>query len=314
MTSEKTVSKLFGFFIFILPIPFAFFTLKKGYSTRARALSFVWLIIFIIIGISADNDNKSSGTASQTSSPSSESSTTKLVEDKIPEKDLQVFPLTNESGEPFKEFIEKTFNYDDLKKLPSAHFTPKTQYESLDEYKARLSKSVNSFNKAVKEHVDKNVKDKYVTAKIEQFSVSYNAEKEQASFSKGMVNNHQSFPSSAYLYAKPLFYRYNYLGFSDLLSDGIKLDKKDAIAADVVNNPGYLLATFRLTAKSGDIDNKDKKNKLEKLEAKYAEYKLPTLELVKCDWIVKDKKLWSWKGEGEYSGPAGFVNLIDAVR
>lgn len=49
-TDEKrTVSTLLGIGIFLMPYFFAWFTLRKGYSTVARIVSFVWLIIMLSV-------------------------------------------------------------------------------------------------------------------------------------------------------------------------------------------------------------------------------------------------------------------------
>ncbi len=47
-SSPKQVSMLLGIGIFIMPIIFAWFTLKQGYSTVSRAVSMVWLVIYIL--------------------------------------------------------------------------------------------------------------------------------------------------------------------------------------------------------------------------------------------------------------------------
>jgi hypothetical protein len=45
---KKTVSNLLGVGIFLIPFLFSWFTLRQGYTTQARVLSFLWLIFNII--------------------------------------------------------------------------------------------------------------------------------------------------------------------------------------------------------------------------------------------------------------------------
>ena len=47
----RRVGLLLGIGIFVIPIVFAWFTLRKGHSTTARVVSFVWMVISI--GIAA---------------------------------------------------------------------------------------------------------------------------------------------------------------------------------------------------------------------------------------------------------------------
>lgn len=47
--NQKQVSIMLGIGIFLMPIIFAWFTLRQGYSTISRAISMVWLIIYIFI-------------------------------------------------------------------------------------------------------------------------------------------------------------------------------------------------------------------------------------------------------------------------
>ena len=58
--------------IVLLPIIFAWFTLKKGVSTKAKILSFLWLIISISV-ISGQQSNNPLNTGSSSSSSSSSS-------------------------------------------------------------------------------------------------------------------------------------------------------------------------------------------------------------------------------------------------
>jgi hypothetical protein len=45
--AQRQVSILLGLGIFLLPIIFAWFTLRQGYSTVSRAVSMVWLVIVV---------------------------------------------------------------------------------------------------------------------------------------------------------------------------------------------------------------------------------------------------------------------------
>ncbi|MDR9767659.1 hypothetical protein RJP56_16480 [Shewanella baltica] len=51
---DRKVTPALGLGIFLLPIIFAWFTLRKGYSVRARVISFVWLI-FVCLNAFSDN-------------------------------------------------------------------------------------------------------------------------------------------------------------------------------------------------------------------------------------------------------------------
>jgi hypothetical protein len=61
---NKSVSILLGLGIFLLPIVFAWVTLKKGYSPLVKVVSFVWLALFIIPMAS---NNSGSGTTTSVS-------------------------------------------------------------------------------------------------------------------------------------------------------------------------------------------------------------------------------------------------------
>ena len=55
--------------IFFLPFIFAWFTLKKGVSTQAKVISFVWLLIYVGAGGGSQSENPAKQSASN--SPSS---------------------------------------------------------------------------------------------------------------------------------------------------------------------------------------------------------------------------------------------------
>ena len=75
--------------------------------------------------------------------------------------------------------------------------------------------------------------------------------------------------------------------FSVAALSGVEVDRDTAVAYDIVNNPGYLLVTFKLGAKKKKVD-----------QYKDIFRASPSLQVVKCEWIVRDKKLWSWEGGG----------------
>lgn len=47
-TEQRQVSILLGIGIFLVPLIFAWFTLRQGYSTASRAISMVWMILVIV--------------------------------------------------------------------------------------------------------------------------------------------------------------------------------------------------------------------------------------------------------------------------
>lgn len=59
-SDEKKVSGLLGLGIALMPCIFAWFTLRKGHSTTARAVAFGWMVLFfILIGGSDPGSNSS---------------------------------------------------------------------------------------------------------------------------------------------------------------------------------------------------------------------------------------------------------------
>jgi hypothetical protein len=51
---NKKVGFLLGLGILLFPLIFAWFTLRQGYSTFARVVSFVWLILCLIAGLTVN--------------------------------------------------------------------------------------------------------------------------------------------------------------------------------------------------------------------------------------------------------------------
>lgn len=58
----RKVSFLLGLGIFLFPLIFAWFTLRQGYSTLAKAISFIWLVLSLFI-VLAPAANKGSPTS-----------------------------------------------------------------------------------------------------------------------------------------------------------------------------------------------------------------------------------------------------------
>lgn len=44
---ERSVGFLLGVGIFFLPFIFAWFTLRKGHTTEAKVISFIWMVLYI---------------------------------------------------------------------------------------------------------------------------------------------------------------------------------------------------------------------------------------------------------------------------
>ena len=67
--ADRSVTILLGIGIFLVPLIFCWFTLRKGYSTKARVISFCWLaLVFVILAGSDKSKNQT------VSSPSSSNS------------------------------------------------------------------------------------------------------------------------------------------------------------------------------------------------------------------------------------------------
>ena len=66
----RPVGKLLGIGIFLLPIVFAWFTLRKGHTTKAKVISFMWMIIPIFLIGSQDNTSSISSPVSNASTVS----------------------------------------------------------------------------------------------------------------------------------------------------------------------------------------------------------------------------------------------------
>lgn len=74
--SDRPVGMLLGIGIFLIPLVFSWFTLRKGHTTKAKIISFAWLVISIIFVSAQDSGTKSTASVpptvvSSSSSPSS---------------------------------------------------------------------------------------------------------------------------------------------------------------------------------------------------------------------------------------------------
>ena len=67
---QRSVGILLGIGIFLLPIIFAWFTLRKGHTTKAKVISFAWLVLSIVIVSSQDETSTRSSAGSASSSVS----------------------------------------------------------------------------------------------------------------------------------------------------------------------------------------------------------------------------------------------------
>lgn len=81
----RKVSFLLGLGIFLLPIIFAWFTLRQGYRTQARVVSFFWLIFTLIVAFAPSSNTTSSSNTSveQVASVSDNSQDTPVEEEKV---------------------------------------------------------------------------------------------------------------------------------------------------------------------------------------------------------------------------------------
>jgi hypothetical protein len=73
---KRSVGFLLGVGIFFLPYIFAWFTLRKGYSTLARVVSFGWMALVVLFVISSQGHTPARGTQSASVSASNGSPST----------------------------------------------------------------------------------------------------------------------------------------------------------------------------------------------------------------------------------------------
>ncbi len=87
ISTSRPVGIFLGIGILFIPIVFAWFTLRKGHSTKSRIISFCWLVLSLVVIASGNKSNNNS-----TESSSSVSSTSKIVE--TPKKEEAVLDVT----------------------------------------------------------------------------------------------------------------------------------------------------------------------------------------------------------------------------
>ncbi|MDY6120419.1 MAG: hypothetical protein SPI03_03645 [Campylobacter sputorum] len=99
MEEQRKVSAALAIGILLFPIIFSWVTLKKGYSTMARVLSFLWLIIIVMVAMTnVDNKINANETIQATDKKDIITETPKKTEVKVEKKFL---PITK------VEFINK---------------------------------------------------------------------------------------------------------------------------------------------------------------------------------------------------------------
>lgn len=77
--SPRKVSFLLGLGIFLIPLIFAWFTLRQGYSTMAKVISFGWLVLSLIMVLGASPSNENSA-STPTNSIATQSDSSELVQ------------------------------------------------------------------------------------------------------------------------------------------------------------------------------------------------------------------------------------------
>lgn len=66
---ERSIGFLLGLGIFLMPIIFAWFTLRSGYSKKAKIIAFLWLFLTSIIPFTANNQESSQNTKTTVQTP-----------------------------------------------------------------------------------------------------------------------------------------------------------------------------------------------------------------------------------------------------
>ena len=84
----KTVSFLLGLGIFFMPYIFSWFTLRKGYSTKAKAISFIWLAV-LMLPIMFGGKKSDTGSSSMDLKKVADSSSVSAAENNAPEPALK---------------------------------------------------------------------------------------------------------------------------------------------------------------------------------------------------------------------------------
>ncbi len=72
-TEERPVGILLGIGIFLIPLIFSWFTLRKGHTTKAKVISFSWLVLSLVfIGVQDGTKNSSNSFSLSPTTASSE--------------------------------------------------------------------------------------------------------------------------------------------------------------------------------------------------------------------------------------------------
>ena len=227
---------------------------------------------------------------------------------------LGIYSLEKNAG--FVSAVNSAFNFVEFKKMYNENIKARTPYESNDEYNARVVKSIAIYNSSVASYLEKTQRTKYVTLKmtgIKDYRTQYDPNKKVAIFTFKRGSYDYDFPKKVYLYGDPIITREGIssdnLSFGKKLSEGIEIDKETANANNIAYNYGELLITFRLDVKKGTREVG--KNYIYDLST---DLSLPSMQVIKCEWVVSDKKLWSWESEGEFSGASAFAFALNNPR
>lgn len=209
---------------------------------------------------------------------------------------LGTYSLVNaEKGTDFTSVVTNAFNLSEFSKMQNEHFKQKTTYETNDEYNSRMLKALDEYNNSVSIFADRNLSSKLISIKLEgvsDYTIQYSPDRKAVTFNLAKnLSTYKIAPENVDFYGEPIFvYKYDGLTFGNKFTrfnSGVEVDRDTAVAYDIVNNPGYLLVTFKLGAKKKKVD-----------QYKDIFRASPSLQVVKCEWIVRDKKLWSWEGGG----------------
>ncbi|OOG87804.1 hypothetical protein B0E42_07145 [Pseudomonas sp. A25(2017)] len=69
--SDRPVGMLLGIGIFLMPLVFSWFTLRKGHTAKAKIISFAWLVISLVFVAAQDGGTKSTASVPSTTLSSS---------------------------------------------------------------------------------------------------------------------------------------------------------------------------------------------------------------------------------------------------
>jgi putative nucleic acid binding protein len=68
---ERSVGILLGIGIFLIPLIFSWFTLRKGHSTLSKVVAFGWLALTFLVVVASDGTNEGKSRSTAASSPAS---------------------------------------------------------------------------------------------------------------------------------------------------------------------------------------------------------------------------------------------------